>query len=96
LIEKTIIDDIEEEKEEIPVHNSQIALIDDSKNNTINFPPEYTSFVNRLANQIQIDMEFTNMIFLLTKNQQLSSVKLLIFKEIGKRGNTIDESFFTL
>jgi hypothetical protein len=78
------------------VQDSQVTLIDDSKTNAIHFPPEYTSFVNRLANQIQIDMEFTNMISLLTKNQQLSTVKLLILNETTKRGNTIEESFFTL
>ena len=62
------------------------------------FPPEFTSFINRLATQIQIDMEFTNMVSEISKNGQLSKIKDLIVNEFKKYQPDVEmvESFFQI
>ena len=56
------------------------------RNKSASFPPEYTAFINRLTTQIQIDMEFTDMVSELTKAHQMPAIKQIILAEMANPG----------
>ena len=88
-----------EKIKEEDVTQSLIQLEGDFKNKGQQFPPEYTSFINRLAMQIQKDIEFTSKINDLTRSNHIDSIKSLIFSELEKRSRSemsVDESFFKI
>lgn len=81
---------------ETRVFKGSKAPLVESHRKKVFFPPEYTAFINRLSNQIQLDMEFTNLVIGLSKQQQLGYIRELIFSQISKfkKETAIRESFF--
>jgi hypothetical protein len=82
----------------VDVKDSQIELVGEFKNKSGSFPPEYTTFINRLTTQIQIDMEFTDMVSELTKAQQMPALKQIIFTEMAKYKHPaeLNQTFFQI
>ena len=82
---------------EVKVYKGTAApLVGSEPTKKVFFPPEYTAFVNRLANQIHLDMEFTNSVINLNKQQQLTTIRDLILTQITKfkKEGVLRENFF--
>ena len=81
------------------VVDSQIQLQGDFKSKGPKFPPQYTTFINRLANQIEKDVEFTNKVNELTQASQIEPIRNIILSEIARQKTqdmSIDSSFFRI
>ena len=69
---------------------SKIELMGNFHNQQAAFSQEYTKFVNRLAHQVLMDIEFTQQASDYSKNGILSTIKTLILTGLGDQSSSIN------